>query len=562
MSRRFGRARSAPVIAVAGLLVVALAGWIGYSVGAGKDRGPNCTSPVTVSVAAAPEIAPVLGRIAAALTPEQRTDGDTCYLYQVFGQDPAQVTAALTKTSVAPADVWVPDSTYWLRQVAAVNLEVPEQGQSIASSPVVLAMPEQTARTFGWPGRRLTWDAVLAKAGSAENAVPIGLTDPATSPVGLYGLLAVRTAVGGSGPAGATARTAALRALSTNVAPPSQDLLDALRKAGAPGGLTAAPLREQQVLMYDQSGPAVPLIGAYQSANVGLDYPYVVLPQVGVQVRAAAQKFLAAILGADAAQLTSRGFRLPDGSTGTQFPQQRWLDLAAIPTADLPAQREIDSALAEWTAVNRSGRLLTVIDVSGSMNEPVPGTNTTRIELTKQAAQMGLGLFKPTTEDGLWVFSTDLGGGKDYRELAPIQPLYSGRATLIAKIGEIEAKVGGSTGLYDTVLAGYQALRRGWNPGRINALVVLTDGQNEDPDGITRATLLSRLRALADPKKPLPIVFIGLGPGVNQQELAQIARVTGGQAFVTPDPRRIRDVFLAALAAMTCTPPNCPAPPR
>ena len=556
MARWFGRARSVPVIAVAGLLVVALAAWIGYSVGSGRDRGPNCTSPVTVSVAAAPEIAPVLGRIAAALTPQQRTDGDTCYLYQVFGQDPAQVSAALTKTTGAPADVWVPDSSYWLRQVAAVNLEVPGQGQSIATSPVVLAMPQAAAQRFGWPARPLSWATVLARAGSAENAVPIGLTDPATSPVGLYGLLAVRAAVG---TATATARTAVLRALSGNVAPPSQDLLDALRKSGAPGGLSAAPLREQQVISYDQADPAEPLVAAYAGGvEAGLDYPYVVLPGVTSQARAAAQKFLAAVLGAGATELTASGFRLPGGGTGANFPQQRWLDRSAVRTAALPDQPEIDTALAEWTSVNRSGRVLTVIDVSGSMNEPVAGTNSTRIELTKRAAQMGLGLFKPTTEDGLWIFSTDLGGGKDYKELAPIQPLYSGRATLLAKLGQIQAKVNGSTGLYDTVLAGYQALRRGWNPGRINVLVVFTDGQNEDPNGISRAALLGQLRALSNPKKPLPIVLIGLGPGVNQQELTEIANASGGRAFVTPNPAKIRDVFLAALAAFSCTPPNCP----
>src|SRR5262249_57716541 len=169
--------------------------------------------------------------------------------------------------------------------------------------------------------------------------------------------------------------------------------------------------------------------------------------------------------------------------------------------------------------------------------------------LNKQSAQAGMGLFKTTTELGLWIFSTNLDGSRDYKELMPIQPMYAGRARAYDLIGQIQAKQHGGTGLYDTVLAGYQKLRAGWNPARINVLVVLTDGQNEDPNGISRATLLSRLRALADPSKPLRIVLIGLGPGVNITELTQIAAVTGGRACVTPDPRQIGAPFDPARAA-------------
>jgi ABC-type molybdate transport system substrate-binding protein len=539
------------VIGIAALLAIALAAWIGYSVGAGRDSGPSCGSPVSVAIAAAPEIAPALGHIAADLAPEQRSDGTTCYLYQVFGQDPAQVSAALTKTGITPADVWVPDSTYWLRQVAAVNLEVPQQGQSIASSPVVLAMPEPAAARFGYPAKPLTWGPVLARARSAENAVSIGITDPATSPVGLYGLLAVRDTVhqsGGSTAAQTTERTAVLRAMSGNVDPPTQDIVDQLRRA-APGGLSAAPVREQAVIQYDLGSPSVPMVGAYSPASGALDYPYVVLPQASAAARAAAQKFLAAVLAADPRELASRGFRTPDGSLASGFPQQRWVDTKAVRDAPLPPDNVVNLVLGEWAGVNRSGRILTVIDVSGSMNEPVPGTTSTRMELTKQAARLGLGLFKPTTEAGLWIFSTDLSPGKDYQELVPIQPLYNVRELSNAKIGQIQAKPDGSTGLYDTVLAGYQTLRRGWNPGRINVLVVFTDGQNEDPNGITRAALLAQLKKLSDPKRPLPIVMIGLGPGVNKQELTAITTATGGYAFITPDPRKIREIFLTALAA-------------
>jgi hypothetical protein len=552
------RAKPVPIIVLAAVLAAALAAWVGYSYGANRNRGPSCITPLSVTIAAAPEIAPVLAHIAGGLTPEQRTDGDTCYLFQVSGQESDQVAAALTGTArELSADVWVPDSTYWLRKAAAVNLDVPPQGQSIATSPIVLAMPEQVAKRFGWPDRRFGWDAVLGPGGAAA-PVPLGISDPGSSPVGLFGLVAVRDTVQAAR-LPATARVAAFRELSKNVAPPSQDLLDALRKGnGVPGAVAAAPVSEQALVQSRRTRQPVPIVAVYPDRPVpGLDYPYVVLPGASDAVRSAAQKFLGLVLRADASEMAARGFRAPDGTAGTSFPTAGGIEIRPVQSADLPAQADVDGVLAEWTGVNRSGRILTVIDISGSMNENVPGTGKTRIELTKQTAQAGLGLFKPTTELGLWVFSTDLNGGRDYQELLPIQPMYTGRDKAYQIIGQIQAKPNGATGLYDTVLAGYQKLRSGWNPARINVLVVLTDGQNEDPNGISRATLLGKLHALADPRKPLRIVFIGLGTGVNATELSQIAAVTGGRAFVTPDPRKIADIFLAALASMTCVGPDC-----
>jgi ABC-type molybdate transport system substrate-binding protein len=553
-----GRTRTRAAVAVAGVLVVALAAWAGYAYGTSRGDGADCTTPVSVNVAAAPEIAGVLAHIAAGLTPEQRADGDTCYVYQVFGQEPAQVAAALTGTAKdLAADVWVPDSTYWLREAGAVNLDLPQQGQSIATSPMVLAMPEQVAKRFGWPAKPLAWSSVLAAAETA-NPLQVGIADPGNSPVGLFGLMAVRGIVQGSNRPD-TARVAAFRQLSRNVAAPTDDLLDALRKGnGATIALAAAPVSEQAVVQYSRIRQPVPMVAAYPDAAVpGLDYPYVVLPGASDQVRTAAQRFLAVALRADPTELAARGFRAPDGTAGPSFPTAGGIDTRRVPLATLPAQADVDGLLAEWAGVNQSGRILAVIDVSGSMNQLVPGTDKTRMELTKQTAQAGMGLFKPTTEAGLWIFSTDLPGGKDYQELLPIGPLYAQGAKAIAAIGRIQAKPNGSTGLYDTVLAGYQTLRAGWNPARINALVVLTDGQNEDPNGITRPVLLTKLRALADPRKPLRIIFIGLGTDVNATELSQIAAVTGGRAFVTPDPRKIADIFLAALASMTCVPPDC-----
>jgi hypothetical protein len=512
-----------------------------------------------VTIAAAPEIAPVLTHIAGGLTPEQRTSGGTCYLFQVSGLEPSRVAAGLTGGSTeATADVWVPDSTYWLREASAVNIEVPGQGQSIATSPTVLAMPEPVARRFGWPERRPTWPATVAAAEAPRSPLPIGTADPGSCPLGLFGLLGVRAVVQGSAQSGPR-RVVAFRAFSKKVFAPTVNLLDEIRQAnGVPDGLSAAPVSEQSVVQYMRLRPPVHVVAAYPGLAVpGLDYPYVVLPGASDQARAGAQMFLGAVLNADPAELAAGGFRTPQGTTGPGFSTAPGIDTRQFLPVRLPDQARLDGLLTEWAGVNRSGRLIVAIDISGSMADTVPGTDKTRMELTKQTAQAGLALLKPTTEVGLWEFSTNLNGSKDYRELLPIQPMYLSRAAATAVIGQIQAKPHGSTGLYDTVLAGYQELRAGWNPARINALVVFTDGQNEDPNGISRATLLRRLRALTDPRKPLQIVFIGIGRGVNATELNQISGVTGGQAFITPDPRGIGNILVQALSAMTCSGADC-----
>jgi Mg-chelatase subunit ChlD len=88
-------------------------------------------------------------------------------------------------------------------------------------------------------------------------------------------------------------------------------------------------------------------------------------------------------------------------------------------------------------------------------------------------------------------------------------------------------------------------------------VILMTDGRNEDKNSITRDALLAELAKLQDPKRPILIVGIGIGPDIDVGELQAIAGATGGQAFTTPDPTKIGDVFYAALAKMVCQPPNC-----
>jgi hypothetical protein len=169
--------------------------------------------------------------------------------------------------------------------------------------------------------------------------------------------------------------------------------------------------------------------------------------------------------------------------------------------------------------------------------------------VTRGAATQGLSLFDDRWSVGVWLFSTDENGKKPYKQLIPISPLATTRTELQNSIGKIQANPQGDTGLYDTVLAAYQEVENGWQAGKSNSVLLFTDGKNENPDGISQATLISKLKKLSDPKRPVRLVFIGIGNQVDQKELQTIVNATpAGGVFIAPDPAKISDIFLQALA--------------
>jgi hypothetical protein len=549
-----------PVSLVAAAVVLAVLAWSAYSFFVRQLGGEQCASPVTIDIAAAPEIAAALNDVATA-APRQSEDGG-CWLARVSSAEPQQTAAALarpesqeTAEGETKPDVWVPDSTFWLRQARSSGaFDVPEEGVPIASSPVVLATVEPVARRLGWP-QALDWYTVLSTEKS-DAPVRTGIADPGHSPVGLSGLIAIDRVTAKTDNPGPN-RVAALRQVSKNVSAVASDLFGKLPVDDDPTTLAtsmaAFPASEQSLLSYNSRQLIVPLIPVYaQEPGPSLDYPYAVMPETPKPVRDAAEEFLATVLTDGFRKpFTSRGFRTPDGDTGPGFPNSQGVEQRRVEPVVLPDAASVEQLLTVWTGVNRSGRILAVIDVSGSMSEPVSGTDMNRMDITRLAVMQGIPLFKDTTELGVWIFSTNLEGSRDYQELVPIGPLYANKNKALKAASGFRAVEGGGTGLYDTTLAAYKLATTRWDPARINVVLLLTDGQNEDRDGIGRQALLSQLKKLADPRKPVAIINIGIGPEVSRNELKSISDVTGGHTFVTRDPTKIGDVFLAALAVLT-----------
>jgi hypothetical protein len=197
-----------------------------------------------------------------------------------------------------------------------------------------------------------------------------------------------------------------------------------------------------------------------------------------------------------------------------------------------------------------------VIDVSGTMVARVPTAGgATRLQVTLKAARRGLGLFDDSWAVGLWVFSTELDGRKDYKQLVPISPVVSERARLLSALTGITPKADGDTGLYDTILAAYQTVQKDWDPGRVNSVVLMTDsGGNDDPSGgISLQGLLAKLKETADPKRPIQVVILTIGD-VSTDPLSEITKVTGGGVFSAKDPAKIGEIFLKAISLRSAQP--------
>ncbi|GAA4435132.1 substrate-binding domain-containing protein [Phytohabitans houttuyneae] len=536
-------------------------------------------------MAASPEIAPAVRSTVDKWSGDGGSAGGTCVVVdisEVNSVDMAAVIAAQHNVGLAGVgsangtlqlpDVWLPDSSTWLVRLKTLAPGfTPTDGGSVARSPVVAAMPEPLAESLGWPDKKVGW-ADLLKQITTGTGLRTGIVEPTRDAAGLSGLLSLAAAAATAGGSAPQAQTAALRSLAIGRSALRDDLVakfpQASDAASLASGLNVAPLSEEDVIAYNAKKPPVPLAALYvEPTPAPLDYPFAIMPGVDPAKTAAAEAVHEALdSGAFRNLLGAQGLRSPDGTWGAGFvaptgaPSPAGGPPSATPNAGGKAAGGLDPAaldrsLATWTAVTAPGRMLAVMDVSGSMLEEVPeADNATRMAVTLAAAQAGLNLFDDSWALGLWTFSTRLDGNKDWRQLVPIGPLSSNRPQMLGALKTISPKPDGDTGLYDTLLAAYKAVQDEWAADRVNSIVMFTDGKNDDDNGINEQTLLAQLKDLADPRRPIQVIILGIGSGVDEGQLKRITSVTGGGVFVTKDPTKIGDIFLKALALRPAAP--------
>ncbi len=204
-----------------------------------------------------------------------------------------------------------------------------------------------------------------------------------------------------------------------------------------------------------------------------------------------------------------------------------------------------------WGQQRRSARVMLVIDVSGSMGDPAgDDDDTTKLELAKQAAVQALSQFKDDDDVALRIFSTDISPTEptDYADLVPFGPIGAQRELIASKIRSLVPTQG--TPLYTVAGASFENLRESYDAAKINAVVLLTDGRNEDPRNRDVEDLLTDLRAGSEGQssRPVRIFPIAYGQDADLAVLKRIAEATNAAAYDASNPATIIQVFTAVIS--------------
>jgi hypothetical protein len=544
---------------------------IGGVYGGFRYLGANsCSGAVRLLVAASPEIAPAIKSAADRWTSEDPKVSGQCVEVEVVSQhsaDAATTIAAEHGLSVAglgqadgrsePPDVWIPDSSIWLQRMRALRDDImPAEAGPVARSPVAVAMPEPTARALGWIDAKLNWATIVRQIVSDTRMHP-GIVDPKRDSASISALVSIAKVVPSLGPNGDEITVAAVKALQQGRSELTPALLLRFPRDTQPrsmaSALTVAPLSEQAILAYNASGPAVQLATLYpEPLAVALDFPYTIMPRLSPDRAEAASALRSVLNGATFRnELAAQHLRAADGTAGPALTLGPTAPNGPRPVDPTPEPVVIANALKMWVEITRPSRMLALIDVSAAMASPIgPPGSPTRQQVAVQAAKGGLELFDPSWTVGLWTYSTLLDGDRDYVQLLPIGSVGEQKAQIASALDSVAPKADGGTALYDSVLAAYKELRRGWDPHRGNTLVVITGSRNNDPNGLSLDGLLTELRRNSSADQPTQIIFIGIGTDVSEPDLKKITAVTGGGVFVTQDPAKIGEIFVKALALM------------
>jgi Ca-activated chloride channel family protein len=333
--------------------------------------------------------------------------------------------------------------------------------------------------------------------------------------------------------------------------------------------VSAVAVEEKSVLDYNQGNPdgilspgerpkppRVPLVAVYpKEGTLFSDSPFYILEADWVTSRqkAAAQDFQTFVQQPEnQRQALSFGFRPGNPAVAVASPITKANGVdpdQPQTTLGVPAPPVLVKIIQKWGQDRKQARVLLVIDVSGSMGDNA-GNGASKLDLAKQAAVQALGQFSPNDLVGLRIFSTGISRTEptDYLDLVPIGPIATQREQLANKIQSLVPTSG--TPLYSTALASYQDMKKTFDPARINAVVLLTDGRNDDPRNDNLDRTLAALRADSEgvSTTPVRLFTIAYGRDADKDVLRRMAEATNAASYDASDPQTISKVFTAVIS--------------
>ncbi|HEX8805130.1 MAG TPA: extracellular solute-binding protein, partial [Acidimicrobiales bacterium] len=499
--------------------------------------------------------------------------------------------------------IWSPAASTW---GAVLDQQLADDGQEPMAAdatpfmltPLVIAMPEPMAQALGYPDTPIGFGDILTLArdgagwgsrGHPEwGAFRLGKTNPNFSTSGLSALVAQAYA--------ATGKTSGLsledlaqpevaafaRGVESSVVHYGDTTLTFLNnwyRADQRGNpyqyVSAVAVEEKSVIDYNTGNPdgilddgeeprppRVPLVAITpEEGTLYSDNPMIVLDAEWVDAaeREGAERFVDYVQQPDNQErVLDYGFRPanPDVEVGDPITAENGVDPQPPQTLlDVPEPEVLARLISDWDRQRKSARVQMVIDVSGSMGDPGdPSTGETKLDLAKAAAITALDQFTDADVVGLSVFSTELGDDADREvlELVPPRPAGEVREQIATQIRRLVPT--NATPLYDVVQQTYEDAVGAYDPARINAIVVLSDGRNDDGDTSDDRSqleeLLSTLEAGSEgaASRPVRVFPIAYGEDADQTTLRQIAEATSAAVYDSSDPTSIDRVFTAVIS--------------
>ncbi|MGI8685698.1 MAG: extracellular solute-binding protein [Acidimicrobiales bacterium] len=603
-----GRRRRSPIGAVViGVLVVAALAQTCAKDDNGSSSGGNATEGLAnvpdgctaVDAASSPEKVELLTKLAATFNKSPAAKEGGCTVVRVQKKSSGVAAAALAAGWKDPAvdgpqpTIWSPAASSW---GAVLNFRLEKAGQPAMApadakpfmlTPLVLAMPKPMADALGYPATPIGFADLIAlsqdPAGWASKGHPewgkfkFGKTNPNFSTSALSATIAQYYAATGK-QSGLSLEDlndpkvqAFSRAVESSVVHYGDITLTFLNnwfKNDARGTsltyVSAVAVEEKSVIDYNRGNPdgiteagerprhpKVPLVAVYpKEGTLFSDNPFFVLdaPWVTDAQKKGARAFERFVQQPDnQRKVLEFGFRPgnPSVAVGAPIVAANGVNPDEPQTElQVPSPPVLAGVIEKWSVDRKSARVLLVIDVSGSMGDEGAGDKT-KLDLAKDAAVGALAQFKDEDEVGLRVFSTGIGppAHSDYVDLVPIGAIGTNRESIRSKIRSLTPTNG--TPLYTVARDSHGELRKSYDPSRINAVILLTDGKNEDERNKDLDATLAALREGSEGQATSPVRLfpIAYGSGADLGVLEQMADATSAKAYDASNPATINDVF-------------------
>ncbi len=481
------------------------------------------------------------------------SDGDPIRVVAVQMDPEAMVDAALA----GEVQAIVPDSSVWLdvldrayaqrvasEEVVGSQARLTGEVTRWAVSPVVIAMWEDTARQMGWPDQPIGWVDLLDRAQSDPD---FKWSHAATnSASGLLATLAEFYAGAGitRGLSEDLARSQRVveyvGAIEKTVRFYGEGEWAVIQRVLGEGNnfLDAFVVQEQLVVYFNQQANRPGQLVAIYPAEGTLweDHPLTLIESSALTPlqRETYRAFRQYLTSTPVQQrVLEAGYRPADLSVPIDGPSSPInATYGANPaepqtTLQIPAPSVVQVVRDVWWLTKRHTNVYLVVDTSGSMAG-------NKLAQTKEALLTFIDQVKGDSERvGLITFASSV------YEVEELDELGLNRSQLLSAVGRLDAS--GDTALLDAVDEAYSRLQYLGDAERINAIVVMTDGRENN----SYTSLQELTRHVEESNRtgvPVVIFCIAYGSDADMWTLERIAEASGGQVRMG-DVETIRGLY-------------------